>query len=118
MALSDTDGYNGRIVSLGGIQGRQGLGLQINTDLIDADPLTGPHLALVSNPGRVWALISNEGTLPIWLGIGINTPNGTFHSVQPGGNMLINKDFPWTGKVAVLAAATNAVRVTEASIQQ
>lgn len=100
--------------------GRPGLGLVIENRLIDTNILITAANTLVSeNPARVWALISNEGLLPVWIGYGVTGAlNGTFHSIQPGGNLLINREFPWTGQVAGMSAGPNAVRVTEASIQQ
>jgi len=106
--------------SLAGVRGRPGLGLILQTDNINTDIAISLNNTLVAeNPGRVWALISNQGVLPVYVGFGVTGGlNGTFHLISPGGNLLINKEFPWTGRVGGLSAAPNICRITEASIQQ
>lgn len=96
-------GYLGRLTSLGGVKGHEGIGRQVE----DASALsvTSLYCAIPANPSRVWASITNDPTstndLDIYLGDGLYK----FCSLVPGGSLLINDELPWTGNIWVNSTA-------------
>jgi hypothetical protein len=109
--MAKDGGYLGQIVSLGGIKGAPGQGLTTQTANVTTAAGIG-FVCLAANPGRVWALITNEGAGDLTYSFegGITAA----HVLLPKGHILINRDLPWTGAVTV--DGTSVVSTTEASI--
>ena len=70
---------------------------------------------LGDNPGRIYALLVNDGTDDIYLGMGIPAvANRGIRLNNGGGNFEINLTNPWTGEIyAVAAAGTPALLIQE-----
>lgn len=109
-------GYVGRQVSLAGVLGRDGLGMRVWSST--PAPSTDSIQILGSNPSRVFAEITNEGTVDVQIAFDQSFGNG-YHTLVPRGSMLINRDFPWTGGVyARTLAGTGLLGVDSGSVQQ
>ena len=70
---------------------------------------------LGDNPGRTYALLVNDGTDDIYLGMGIPAvANRGIRVNNGGGNYEINLTNPWTGEIyAVAASGTPALLIQE-----
>lgn len=109
-------GYHGQLLSLGGIKGAQGKGITITgaEATITAGTL---ERILNSNPQRLWALLTNDGTVNVALVFGDASGDSGAHVLVPNGSMLINQDMPWIGGImAAVAAGVGTINWTEASV--
>lgn len=119
--MSDTlydGGYVGQLVSLAGVKGRDGLGARVWSSQ-PAPPATGAGVEVMGpNPSRLWALITNEGTVDVQLAFDNVFTNGLF-TLRPGGSFMINKNLPWTGTVhaRVTGGVAGTLSVAAASVQ-
>lgn len=102
MADSTDAGYRGQVVSLAGVKGRPGLGTKTKEAILVLVALV-EELALEANPGRVWALITNDSPYDVLFDFGTGK---NLHTLRPYGNLLINKNLPWTGQVEVYCVTT------------
>ena len=70
---------------------------------------------LGDNPSRLYALLVNDGTDDIYLGMGISAiANRGIRINNGGGSFEINLTNPWTGEIyAVAAAGTPALLIQE-----
>jgi len=108
-------GYNGRLVSLGGIYGRENMGYTVYSTT--GTPTTAIGTVLGPNPARLFALITNDGAVDVQIAWDDTFTNG-LHLLRPGGQLLINKDLPWIGPVcARTLAGTGSIGVEAASVQ-
>lgn len=109
-------GYVGQIRSLGGVLGAAGFGLIVYTNT-PAPVSTAVVVVIGPSPGRVWTLITNEGTVDVQLSFE-PTFGGGYHTLKPNGSFVINKDFPWTGPVyAQTLAGTGLLGVTTSRVR-
>jgi len=108
-------GYIGRMVSMAGVVGREGMGLRIYSSL--PAPTATPVLVVGANPVRLYLLITNEGTVDVEIAFNETFTDGK-HTLVPGGHILINKDMPWTGAVwARTLAGTGSLGIESANVQ-
>jgi hypothetical protein len=92
-------GYNGILVSLGGIQGPQGKGRVIRSESTVA--VSGEWLLLMSaNPKRISAIIQNLSATEL-LGVYGGDPQANQIYLLPYGTFQIDKEFPWIGEVYI-----------------
>lgn len=106
-------GYNGQLVSLGGVVGASGKGRVIDSS---AFILAGAIQVLSPNPKRISALILNgdpANNANVFLG----DTNGFSVVLGPLGSFQIDINFPWTGEVDASPASGNPViSVNEVSV--
>lgn len=116
--MSDTlrdQGYIGQYISLAGRKGAPGKGLKIWSST--PAPGTTPVVVCSPNSDRVYALITNEGTIDVKIAFDESFGNG-YHTLKPNGSMLINQDMPWIGGIyAETAAGTGLLGLEEAMIE-
>jgi len=110
-------GYNGRLMSLGGVIGREGLGLVVENKIYTE---TGIATQLIpSNPARYWLIMRNIGTLRTNIAFG---PDGGGYAtanhiyLEPGDVFQIDRMIPWTGSISCFAAGDVLLSVAEASV--
>lgn len=119
-ANSREPGFNGQLISLGGIRGKIGAGQRYRQELIEL-ATTYAAEAIPSNPLRTWMMIQNrvENTVPISVSFGDSTPAAASISLQLGDTLIIDRNNPWTGSIgfAHASAGTEYVRVAEFSIE-
>jgi len=105
-------GFNGRRVSLAGSLGAAGRGLKMWSNM-PAPPITTGCILISSNPGRLFALFTNEGTVDVQIAFDNTWSNG-LHTLRPGGSFQIDDQFPWTGPVYGRGVgATGSIAVEE-----
>lgn len=111
-------GYYGSkepIVSLAGQIGRSWQGRESVDTVITVG--VASTVIVSTNLKRVTLLVSNSGANDVWLALGGASVIGTGRYLKAGGGvLLINKDDPWSGEISGIAAAPNAVGVSEVSI--
>lgn len=91
-------GFIGRLVSLGGVKGREGLGYMIQ-HATASTPVGGGKVQIIpANSARACALITNVDAVRVYLSF-VEDPNFAIHPLDPGGSFQIDEDFPWTGGV-------------------
>lgn len=99
-------GHTGQLVSLGGVVDNTGNGRQLRGD--SATLGTTVTQILGANPGRIAALISNDGADNVYVfGKALSAVNA-WAVLRPGGSFQIDQSFPWTGEVNLAAVAANA----------
>ena len=83
-------------------------------DLKKACPAT-QQMVLPANPGRVYALMVNDGGADIYLGMGIPAVvNRGIRLNSAGGNYEINLTNPWQGEIYAVGDATSpSLLITE-----
>lgn len=110
-------GYNGQLVSLGGVLGAPGKGRQMFNHVFamasGAVPLLSP------NPMRIAALIQNaDTTLAVLLYVGTTSTLQYLVTLNAGGSLQIDQDFPWIEYIwGSAASGAPAVLVTEIAVQ-
>ena len=104
-----------QITSLAGVIGEPGLGThQKHT----AFTLIDEAQILDSNPGRVWALITNDSDKDVVYALAsLGSGVGLTHTIRPWGHLLLNAGLPWSGAVnadcADVMAGAERLTVTE-----
>ena len=117
MAFGTTPGYAGQLVSLGGVKGRPGLGFRVDNTVYGGVVLATQLIP--ANPGRLWMLIQNNGTLRTNIAFG---PDGGGYAtashifLDPGDFLQIDRDIPWWGSISAFAAGEVILSVAEASV--
>lgn len=106
-------GYTGRLVSLGGVLGRPGHGIEINQRSFNNG---GTQQIVGSNPNRMWMIIqanySNASAVTIKLALPLRGPDQTIQ-LAPGGTFQIDQNIPWTGPITTDGGV---VGITEAQL--
>jgi len=102
--MRQESGYNGQIVSLGGVKAQYGHGRQSVSKTIFG---VAEEEVLGDNPGRVCAIIQNRAGVNVTVSLG-KDDSGSF-VLLPNGSFQIDQNFPWTGSVDCLAASGNLV---------
>lgn len=109
-------GYRGQLVSMAGVKGREGMGLVVYSS--NPAPTTTPVIISGPNPARYYVLITNEGSVNVQIAFNDTFTDG-FHTLFPGGSMLINKDMPWTGAIwGKTLAGTGSIGLEAAKVQE
>ncbi len=109
-------GFNGRIISLGGLLGASGLGLFVDRPGASMAFTTRVQV-LGNNPSRRWALVQNLGSANVAIKFGDTEDSvATDFILTPGAVLQIDTQVPWTGPI-VAEATTGTVTYLEASIQ-
>ena len=98
--MAQESGFNGRLVSLGGIQGAIGRGRQTNPVVWTISAKTQ---ILSENGRRQSAIIQNTGAVLATLYFGTDTVGMT---LLPNGNIQIDINFSWTGNIWANSAGT------------
>lgn len=110
------NGVDGQLISLAGLKGRRGLGAVLDHRAATC-PAGVKTQILQSNPGRVYALITNGDTARLYLSFTEDT-SYNIHPLDPGGSFQIDRDFPWTGGVWGYNATVQViVGLTDAGVQ-
>ena len=117
--LITDSGYNGQILSLGGVLGADGKG---RTSLTAAFTLTGAsQIVLLANPKRISALLcntddaANPGSLVYLYTWGSGAP--VLCILTALGTYQIDINLPWTGEILALAPLNSPVLIsTEVAI--
>ena len=116
MADGYEPGFRGRMVSLGGVAGREGLGL--HTRRPDAPITVTDQYILNTNQARMWALIQNTGLVnDLRICLDEGTGIAPAFVLKPGETLQIDKNLPWTGAVYA-QSTTTTVEYIEASVQE
>lgn len=112
-------GYNGRLVSLAGILGKEGYGLRTKWAVITLD-LGANTETYPNNPSRMWLFVENRsaGTIYVIFGTPVATPTPCPSVTLKSGEALqIDKNLPWSGSLAFYSeVAAAAVHMTEAEL--
>jgi len=116
MAVVRESGYNGRLVSLGGLLSLEGQGRECDSKIVPLIVSAWTRL-LENNPRRISALIQNvDNSLTVAVIIGDDSGGGYFH-LEPKGTLQIDENFPWTGPVIAYQAAAMNMSVAEVNIR-
>lgn len=113
-------GFNGQLISLGGVRGKIGVGQRYRQELVEL-ATTYAAEAVPANPLRTWMIIQNrvDNTVPIRVSFGDSTPAAASIELQLGESLIIDKSNPWTGSLGFVhsSAGTEYVRVLEFSVE-
>jgi len=112
--MAQEAGYQGRLVSLGGVVGAPGRGRQAR-QLNNSVDNTGTKLIMESNPKRLSALIQNIDAINMYIMFGDELYNYGF-LLRPYDIFQIDQNLPWAGSVAGYAAAACTYRLLEVSV--
>jgi len=110
-------GYQGRIISLGGIKGTQDHGRQA---FIDVWTSTGTgYLTVPANSRRIALLLQNSlaSSHRLRLSLG-DLPTVEALALQPGESIQFDQFLPWTGSVVMTseAGSTTFINIVEISV--
>lgn len=104
-----------QLVSLAGVKGKVGFGLNLERTRGTLAAL-GTGTVAGANPRRVWCLITNDhdaNDMEVSFG---ETPADPTHTIVAHGHILINYLLPWTGDVRLYSTAGVTYTVSEASV--
>lgn len=108
-------GYNGSLVSLGGVVGPPGIGRLSNYEYITFAGAVTAVSILPDNPKRIAAMLYVNGANPVVVYLSNNFVGMRFE-LQPGDAFFINELFPWTGAIIGIATLATNMRVNEVTI--
>ena len=103
MSLVQEPGYNGTLISLGGVKGTSGRGRQCNSNGVSVT--TTRVQVLPSNSKRISCLMNNIGSDTIWLILG-NAADDVVSGIIPNGSYQIDALHPWTGGIYAFVNTT------------
>ena len=112
MAKQLEPGYNGRLISLGGVVGKRGVGRQSIRNNINLAASVG-QIGLPANSRRIAATIQSYTVgddLQIFLG---NSTDGACYIISSRDVFQINYLLPWTGAVYMYSTGILAVVCNE-----
>jgi hypothetical protein len=113
--MEQESGYNGKIISLGGVEGIESRGRQLNSGVLITDPAFILQV-LPDNPRRISALLQNsDAAIPLYIIFGDQSGNIAFY-LAAGQPFQIDQNFPWTGAVYAGCAAGSTLNFTEVSV--
>ena len=114
MVTFNDGGYRGRMVSLAGVVGREGYGLQVTESGIV--PGFGVATDVISpNANRVWLIVTNLGTDVLYIHCGrVTAPSG--FALQVNGTLQFDVNLPWTGGLSMYSNANIVAYYAEASL--
>lgn len=110
-------GFVGRLVSLAGVLGAEGLGRSARHDSVSISSGLGV-IGLESNPLRIAASVQNysvDDVLNVFLG---DTTDGPVFTLKHLGYLQIDINMPWTGAIYLQSGGTGIAAINEMSIQQ
>lgn len=114
--MPQESGYNGKIISLAGYQGRQGAGRNVEDRQVTAT--TTSQQILNNNNKRISALLANVSGTDAWLQLGAVAVATEGIPLPDKGTFQIDILFPWTGTVTVIVAAGTAlIQCVETEVQ-
>lgn len=119
MAFIRDTGYHGRIISLGGIKGAEGMGLIIGYDSVALATSTNVQV-LQSNPARKWAVLHNINNDDITVFFGDVAAAGVAGVRLPRyGSLTIDDGLSWIGAFTAFQDSGSTINlfVEEASVQ-
>lgn len=109
-------GFNGRLISLGGIAGKEGAGRQAQRFTVTVSAGVG-IIGLPSNGKRISATVqifTGSTDLQIYMG---DSTYGPAYLIGPTKQMFqIDKDLPWTGSLYLYSTGALSVIINEVSV--
>lgn len=115
MTIARDTGYRGRLVSLGGLVGRQGHGVKAECNSRTITTLVNNEL-IGSNPARLYILIKNvsagDNTV-ICLG---GTSAAVGFELKQGETIQFDRNMPWTGSFSILNTGGGVISWIEGSL--
>lgn len=119
MAYVRDTGYHGKIKSLGGLNGAEGMGLIVGYDSVAIATSTNVQV-LQANPCRKWAIMHNINNSDITVFFGDTAAAGVAGVRLPRlGSLLIDEFMPWTGAMTAFQDSGSTINlfIEEASVQ-
>lgn len=113
-------GSTGELISLAGVRGKAGLGLNLDYNTVPI-PTSVNTQVLQANPARKWAVLHNINDSDITVFFGDVAAAGIAGIRLPKyGTLILNKDLMWSGSMTAFqdSGATINMFSIEASIQQ